>query len=395
MKKRNDYFCSTDFFFANKFFRFFVSCWLEGILVLLLNDQTRNGEPIRMLLASVETGASSGLFVRIGLETQRGTALRATGESLIDHSVASGFDVVGTTADVVVATDLNFLGRVGGSIVHATPFVLDRGGTFDPGASEFTFDASLALTSHGANVVLVSVDGAFEDDIVLRVTITVVQTFSVGDATAGLQREGLASALAAVEPELAIFDGFTSGQGFAVLDASGLDQLGTTADGFLTFVDGIVLVGFLLQRHAFATIDASLDDGDHRGLGIGGIQLAKIETAAIVEIFASLVLLTVGDATGGFEAQTVTRGLACTTVFTIVVVTTDRDTGKIFGDASLGNNAASLAHVDQTAAFDFGTLGVSAGATTAGLGRQGHGNGHEAQDQQSDQLHDDDDEKID
>jgi len=342
----------------------------------------------------VEAGAGGGLFGVValeGLKFQAGSILGATEGGLVDHSVASGLDVVDTTTDVVVATDLDFLGGVGTGVVLATHLVLERGLSLDPGASEFTLDASLALTSNGAYVVLVGVDGAFEDDIIVRVTIAVVQTFSVGDASAGLQREGLASALAAVEPEFAVFHRFAGGQSFAVLDASGLGQLGTTADGLLTFVDTVVLGRLLLQRDAFAAIDASLSDGDQSGLGAGGVGLANVESIAIVECLPSLVLLTVGDATGGLEGQRVAGVGARTTVVGVVVVTADGDAGKIFGDASLGNDAAALAHVDQTTALDFRAFGVTARTSAPGLGREGHRDGREAQDQQSNQLHDDDD----
>jgi len=280
-----------------------------------------------MLLASVETGALGRLFGVFALErlkVQGGAGLRTTERRLLDHSVASGLDVVGATADVVVATDLDFLGRVGAGVVLATPLVLERSLTFDPRASEFAFDVALALASDGAHVVLVGIDRAFEDDVVLRVTIAVVQTFTVGEASAGFQGESFAAALAAVEPEFAIFQRFAGGQGLAVLHASGLDQLATTADRFLAFVDGVVLVDLLLQRHTFATLDASLVDGDQSGLG-AGVVLANIEASAIVECLPSLVLLTVGDATGGFEGQRFAGGLARTTVVSVVVVTADRD----------------------------------------------------------------------
>jgi len=282
------------------------------------------GRTPHMLLASVETGALGRLFGILALErleVQGGASLRTTERRLLDRTIATGLDVVGTTADVVVATDLDFLGRVGAGVVLATPLVLERSLTLDPRASELAFDVALALASDGAHVVLVGIDRAFEDDIVLRVTIAVVQTFTVGDASAGFQRERFAPALAAVEPEFAVLQRFAGGQGLAVLHASGLDQLATTADRFLAFVDGVVLVHLLLQRHTFATIDASLVDG---GQGVG-VSLANVEASAIIECLPSLVLLTVGDATGGIEGQRVAGGCASTTVFGVVVVTTDRD----------------------------------------------------------------------
>lgn len=336
-----------------------------------------------------------GVVALEGLEFHTGTFRQATDGVLVNDAVAANFDVVDTTTNVVVASDLDFLGRIGGGIVFALPFVLEGSSTLDPGATEFAFNDRSTIVldaSHGTVVVLSGVDGAFEDDVVFGEAIAIVQTLAIGDATSSPGREGLASALAAVEPEFANFEGLAGTVALAIFDTSGLDQPGTTIDGFLAFVDTIVLVHFFLEWNAFAGIDAALDDSGQCWLSARGVQFANVEVCAILVCFRSLVLLTVGDASCCLEGDgVVATRHAATTVVLVVVMATDWDARKIFSDASLGNNLTTLANVDETAAFDFGTLRVPTRASTTLLSWQSRGD-RSAQNEQDnrDDLHDDD-----
>lgn len=332
-----------------------------------------------------------GIVALEGLKFQDGTILQAANGVLLYETVAASFDVVDTITNVVVATDLDFLGGVGVGIVLATPFVLEGGLAFDPGATELALDAALALdASNGTDVILVGIDGAFVDDIVFGVAITVVQTFAIGQTTSSLGRECFAAALAAVEPEFANFEGFTSAVGLAVLETTSLDQSASTVDGLLAFVDTVILVDFFLEWDTLSRVHTSLVDRLQGRFG-ATVLLAGVEVAAIFPGFRDLVLLAVLDAARGFESDgVVTAGDAATAVVLVVVLATDRDAGEIFSDAPLWNNLTTLANVDETSTFDFGTFGVATGAT-AGLSWQSRGD-RSAQDEENhgEDLHGDD-----
>jgi hypothetical protein len=329
-----------------------------------------------------------------GLEFQVLAILDAPNGVLLHVTVASGFDVVDATSDLVVASDLNLGGGVGGWIVLAHPFVLEGFGALDPGASQFAFNHASAVrlsATDGTGVALVSIYVAFVEDLVVNETVTVAQTFAVADATGGLGLNFLATSAGAVEHGLSNFEGITNVDLFAVFHATDLDQFAAVVDGFLALVQSIILGHFVFLGHAFSGVDASLVGDGQLGFGASSVLLARVEVVAIFERFSGLVLLTVLQASGGFEGQRVTAGRAGTTVVLVVEVTTDGDLGQVLGDARLGNHPSTLAHVDQASALDLGSLGVatraSAGTSIGGLS-PGHGRCHKAHNDRTD-LHDD------
>lgn len=324
-----------------------------------------------------KTGAGRGLLGVVALErlqVQAAARFDATERGFIDDSEATGVDVVDTTADVVIATNLAFDGRISGGVVIAFPFVLERCGAFDPRASEFAFDDSagrIALhASDGANRLGVGVDVAFVDDFVILITITIVQTFSVGDATSDFHLNLLAAGTSAVEPIFAGFEGVTDSDFPAVFHASSLDQFRASVDGFVAQINGVLFGDFLFLVDASAAIDATLGFGFRES----AVLFACVEIRAIFPTFADSVFLTVRQAANEFVAQIVTLSLTPFTVLIIsVVVAADRDTRQIFGDARFRHDLAALAEEDQTSAFDFGTFGVAARATGRCVGRESEG----------------------
>ena len=333
-------------------------------------------------LAGVETGAGRGLFGVITLERlefQVLSILDTTEGGFLDDAIASGIDVVHATSDFVVATDLDFDGRVGGCVVFAHPFVLEGFRAFDPRASESAFDYASAVglsASGGADVGLASIDGAFVEDVVFGVSVTIVQTFATCHATGGFGHNLLATGAGAVVPVFSNFEGVTSVVLFAVFHASDLDQFAAIVDGFLAFEESIFFGYLLFLVDAFSGVDASFVGHHHLRFGAGGVEFAFEEVGSVIEDFFGLVLLTVTQAARGFEGQCVTSGNAFTTVVFVVVIASDRDFGKIFGDAGLGHDGTTLANVDETSAFNFGSLSVSAGATAAGCGVSGLSQSH-------------------
>lgn len=263
------------------------------------------------------------------LERQGTVRLGASGEALIDLAIAAGFDVVDATTDIVVAAELDDLSGVGSRVMDALDFVLEGSGTLGPGTSEFAFDVTVGLkAASGTDVALAAVNRAFVDDVVIEVTVTIVQAFAIADATGSLDGEFRAADAGAVEPEFAGFDGIAFIESLTLFEATSLDQSASSIFIFLADVDAIFLVRLLFLRDTFATFDASLADGGQSGFGAGGVGLANVETAAVFESFASLVLLTVPDASGGFEGQgVVTTSQTGASVVFVVVVTSNRDAG--------------------------------------------------------------------
>jgi len=348
----------------------------------------------------VKTGALSRLFRILaleGLQFQLAAIIDATGEVFINGAVASGFDVVHAAADLVVATNLDFLGRVGGGIVLASPFVLEGFLAFGPGASQSALDLASAVVldaAHDADAGLVSIDVALIGDAGVEVAVTIVQAFAVGDASGRLGHDLLATSLGAVEPVFADFEGITGGVLFAVFHASDLDQLAAIVDGFLALVDGVILVHFLLLGDTFSGVHAAFVGHSQEGFSAGGVLFAGIEVAAIVERFSGFVLLAVSQASSGIEAQVVSAGHALTTVVLVVEVAAESDLGQILGDAGLGDDFSALANVDETSTFNFGSFSVSARASSRWSGVLGVGESqsrrscHKAQNDRTD-LHDD------
>jgi len=133
------------------------------------------------LLAGVETGARCrlfGVFALERLEFQGLTVLDATEGGLVDRTVAARIDVVNAAADFVIATDLNFFGRISAGVVFARPFVLERFGAFDPRTTQTAFDDRAAVVLHATgrgHVDFIAFDATFVHDVVFRITIAVVQ----------------------------------------------------------------------------------------------------------------------------------------------------------------------------------------------------------------------------
>jgi hypothetical protein len=344
----------------------------------------------------VKTGAARRLFGVIALERLEFQILAifdTTDGGFFDETITTGVDIVDTTADFVVATNLFFNGFI--AIGSASPFVLEGFLTFDPSATESAFDHASAIglsASNGTGTDVAVFDGAFVDDIIFEKAITIVQSFAAVDATSGLGYDFLATSASAVEPGLADFEGVASTVLFAVFHASDQDQFAAVVDSFLAFVHAIILRYFFFFVDTFSRVNASLILSLQCWFGASSsVGLTNVEIIAIFKRFSGFVLLTISDASRRFEGQIVAIGYAFTTVIFVIVVATDRDSGKIFGDASFGHHTSTLANVDETSAFDFGSFGVSTGASAAGsrisgLG-QGHRSCHKAQSNRKD-LHD-------
>lgn len=149
-----------------------------------------------------------GVIALEGLEFQGSSVVQASSDvGFLDGAVASGFNVVHAAADLVVATDLDFLGRV--RFLTAGPFVLEGFWSLDPRAADSAFNGFSFLVALGASdqTGLGLVDSAFEDDFVVRETVTIVHAFAAGDTAGGLGSNLLATSAGAVEPEISIFEG--------------------------------------------------------------------------------------------------------------------------------------------------------------------------------------------
>jgi len=277
----------------------------------------------------VKTSALSRLLGVAALERLQFQTLAvrdATGEVLVDCAVAAGLDVVHAAADLVVATHLNFLGLV--AIGLASPFVLEGFRALDPGASQSAINLASAIAldaSDSADGGLVAIDVAFVADVVLEVAVAIVQAFAVGDATGGLDQNLLAAEFGAGEPEFAGFEGVTGVVLFAVFHASDLDQFAAVVDGFLAFVQAVVLGHLLLLGDAFAGVHASFVG--HGQDGLGGEGLAGVEVVCVFESFSDFVLLTVLNASSWVEGQIIASGFAFAAVVLVVVVAADLDLG--------------------------------------------------------------------
>lgn len=235
----------------------------------------------------MKTGTLGGFFVGERLQSEGLAGLYATERSFVDGAEASRFEIVSTGADSVYASDLEFGCGVGCGILLARPFVLDWFGSLDPFASEFAFNASALDASNGANVALVGVDGAFVHDVVLVVTVTVVQTFSVQHASGGSQVNGLATRQTAVEPELANFDGLSGFQLLSVFHATDSGELEFLVVRRLAFVQDVALGHGFLSVDTFASFRASDTDGFQQRFG--WILFAGVDLRSVIPGLSSLV----------------------------------------------------------------------------------------------------------
>jgi len=310
-------------------------------------------------LASVETGAGGRLFGVVALEGlgfQGRTVLETTDGGFFDETVASGLQLVHAAGDVVVATDWDFLGRVGSRIVLASHFDLEGSLTFGPRAAESAFDDFAFLVtldaSGGEDLVLGGVDSAFEGDVVVEKTIAIVQTFAVVDATGGLDGDLLATNAGAVEPEFAIFERFSGVVLFALFHATGGHQASSVVDGFVADHDEIVLVDFFVQVDAFALVDASLVDGFQSV----AVAFAGVEVGGVFELLVDLVFLALMETGGRFDGQQIAVQGAGQTVGFPVERAADFDVFQIVGQTTFRHNITIATFVEETSAFQLGAI---------------------------------------
>jgi hypothetical protein len=295
----------------------------------------------------VETSALSRLFGVIaleGLEFQGSSVVQASSDvGFLDGAVASGFDVVHAAADLVVATDLDFLGRV--ILLTAGPFVLEGFWSLDPRAADSAFNGFSFLVALGASdeAGLGLVDGAFEDDFVVGETITIVHTFAILDATGGLGRNFLATSAGAVEPEVSIFEGVSDGVLSTIFNATGRHHTSTIVHGLVADEDQIVMGGLLVQWDAFALVDATGGDDLQSIFGL----LASVEVVGIFKFLVDLVFLSLEEAGGGFQSRRAVgvQG-ALKTVGLFVGRAANVDVFQVVSDASCGHyvTVAALEH---------------------------------------------------
>jgi hypothetical protein len=313
-----------------------------------------------LFLAGVETsalGRGFGVVALEGLEFQSGSILLTTESGFFDDAVASGIDVVDAAADFVVATDLNFLGRVGGLITLASHFVLERFLTFDPRAAESAFDYFaffVALNaSGGADIVLSGIDVAFEDDVVVEKPIAIVQTFAVVHATRGFGGNLLATSARAIVPEFARFERVSGVVLFAVFDATGAHQTSTVVDGFVADHNEIVFGDFVVQVDTFALVDASLVDG----LQCVAVTFARVEVVAVFPLFVDFVFRTVFETGGRFNGQQIAVLAASEAVGFSVERAADIDVFQIVGQTTFGLDITIATFINETSAFQLGAIG--------------------------------------
>jgi len=311
-------------------------------------------------LAGVETGALGRLFGVValeGLEFQSGSVLLTTECGFFDGAEAAGLDVVDAAAGVVVATDLDFLGRFVGLIFLAGQFVLERCLTFDPGAAQSAFDDFAFLVAlnatGGDDFLFVGVDAAFVDDVLVEEAIAVVQTFAVVDATGGFGHNFFATITGAGEPESANFERVADVVFATFFDATGGQQFSSVVDGFVADHDRIVLVDFFVQVNAFALVDAALVDRAQ----IFAVAFANVEVGAVFPLRVDFVFLTLMEASGGFQGQQVVAAQRAgeAEVF-LVERAADIDFFQFVGHTTFRDNITIATFVEETSAFQRGAI---------------------------------------
>jgi len=305
-------------------------------------------------LAGVETGAGGRLFGVValeGLEFQSGSVLETTEGGFVDDAEATGIDVVDAAADFVVATDLDFLGRVGGRVLLAGPFVLEGLRTFDPRAAQSAFDDFALLVALDAtgddHFLFVDVDAAFGDDVVVESAIAVVQAFAVVDATGGLGHDLLATDAGAGEPEFADFERVADVVFFTFFDATGGHHASSVVDGLVADHDEVVLGDFFAQLDSFALVDAAGVDRAQ----VFAVAFAHEEVGAVFPILVDFVFLTLVKAGGGLQGQQVAAQRARNTVGFLVVRAADFDFFQVVGHTTFRDNITIAAFVEETSTF--------------------------------------------
>lgn len=293
------------------------------------------------------------------LESQSSAILRATESGFIDDTVAAGFDVVHATADLVVATNLDFLGRVGSRVALASPFVLEGFLSLDPRASESAFDDFSAFVTlgacNGADFGFSIFDDAFVDDISFGEAIAVIDVLSIVHATGGLDSELLTTSTGAGEKEPARFERLSSAVCFSLFHATTGHQTSAVVDGSVASELEVVLGDLIVQSDTSALIDAT--SNDHFQVIVISL-LAGVEVAAVFKFFIELVFHTLVEASNRIDGQ---RAVAAQGAFKTVFFSVDRATNwdlfQIIGHACLRHDIAILTFVYAATAFKLGAIG--------------------------------------
>jgi len=300
-------------------------------------------------LPGVENSTGGRLFGVValeGLEFQSGSVLETTESGFVDDAEATGFDVVDAAADFVVATDLDFLGRVVSRVVLAGPFVLKWFDALHPRATQSAFDDFaflVALNATGADDFLFgAVDSALEGDVVFEKAIAVVQALAVVDATGGLDRDLLATSAGAGEPEFANFDRVADVVFFTFFNATGGHHTSSVVDGLVANHDEVVFGDFLAQFDSFALVDAAGVDRAQ----IFAFAFAGEKVGAVFPILVDFVFLTLVKASGGLQGQqVVVAQRAREAVGFLVGRAADVDFFQVVGHTTLRDNITVAAYV--------------------------------------------------
>ena len=312
-------------------------------------------------LAGVETSAGGRFFSVValeGLEFQSGSFFETTESGFIDDAEATGIDVVDAAADFVVATDLDFLGRVVSSVVLAGPFVLEGFRTFGPCAAQSAFDdfaflVALSATG-GDHFLFVGVDAAFEDDVVVEKAIAIVQTFAVVDATGSLGDDLLATVAGAGEPVFADFERVADVVFFTFFDATGGHHFSSVVDGLVANHGEVVFGDFFAQFDTFALIDATQVDRAQ----IFAFAFAGEEVGAVFPILIDFVFLTLVNTSGGFQGQQIVAAQSAgEAVGFLVEGAADFDFFQVVGHTTFRDDITVAAFVEETSAFQRGAIG--------------------------------------
>jgi hypothetical protein len=305
-------------------------------------------------LAGAETGAAGGFIGVRTLERLQAqfTARRfhASKGGFFDGTEASRFDIVHAFLDTVHAFGLDFDGGIGGFVVFAIPFVLERFLTFDPIAAQITFDGGavgvVLEATGGSNADFGVVDVAFHNDVFLEKSIAFVQSFTLTDASGGF-----GSLTCAIVPSVAVFESFAVIQRFAVLHASGNDE---TSAGFFAGVHEFIFRYFIVEIDSFATVHATADNQNQ----IIALFLTGDCVLISRELFTDGVFGASADASfladGRFAVAA--QGAGISDVF-VVAGLANFETFLVWGEATFGEQFTVLAQivgggaVDQIAVF--------------------------------------------
>lgn len=311
-------------------------------------------------LASVETSALGrllGVLALEGLELEsRGSVGQASEGGFLDETVATGFDVVHATSNFVVATNGDFLGRVGSGIVLASDFVLEWFWSFDPGAAQTAFDHGtflVALSATGRTYGdLVVVDVAFVDDILLEETFAIIQAFAVVDATGGFGHNFLATNTGASEPIFVNFVRVSNVVLVTVFNATGGHHTRAVVDGSVAKHDQGFGDHFVVQSDAFALIDASRVDRAQSVV----FFFAGEEIGSVFPLRVDLVVRALMKTGDRFQVHVAAVQVASQTEGFLIGRAADLDVFQFIGDTTFGHEFAVAALIEEMTAFQKGAI---------------------------------------